>query len=236
MGDQVLGNTKYVLDGGALLHKVSWNYPSTYGEVIQQYCNYVTRKYGTCTIIFDGYNSSTKDQEHERRTNTKLTDVDLELQNEVQCKQSEFLSNRANKTQFIKRLSETLEAHGHMVRICNDDADTTIVQSAMEGAQNGQHTTVVADDTDILVMLLNMWSPFMADIVLRHEACKSIKKHLELISIKETVSVLPEQVIRNLLFIHAWGGCDTTSAIYNQGKDKYYEACRRQYKVHPRYL
>ena len=52
--------------------------------------------------------------------------------------------------------------------------------------------TVVADDTDILVMLLNMWSPFMADIVLRHEARKSIKKDLELISIEETASVLPE--------------------------------------------
>ena len=65
------------------------------------------------SIIFDGYNSSTEDQEHERRTNTKFTDVILELHNDVQCKQSEFLPNRINKTQFIKRLSETLEAHSH---------------------------------------------------------------------------------------------------------------------------
>ena len=29
---------------------------------------------------------------------------------------------------------------------------------------------------------------------------------------------MPEHVCRNLLLIHAWGGCDTTSATFGQGK------------------
>ena len=29
---------------------------------------------------------------------------------------------------------------------------------------------------------------------------------------------MKEHVCRNLLFIHAWGGCDTTSATFGQGK------------------
>ena len=60
--------SKYVLDGGALLHRVTWNIPSTYNDVIKQYCLYIERKYGKDTlVVFDGYNSSTKDHEHQRQ-------------------------------------------------------------------------------------------------------------------------------------------------------------------------
>ena len=57
--------SKYVLDGGALLHRVTWNILSTYNDAIKQYCLYIERKYGKDTlVVFDGYNSSTKDHEH----------------------------------------------------------------------------------------------------------------------------------------------------------------------------
>ena len=31
---------------------------------------------------------------------------------------------------------------------------------------------------------------------------------------------LNENIVKHILFIHAWSGCDTTSAIFNQGKNK----------------
>ena len=44
------------------------------------------------------------------------------------------------------------------------------------------------------------------------------KKGMMVIDIGEVVRKLDHNVVRNLLFIHAWGGCDSTSAIFNQGK------------------
>ncbi len=37
---------RYVLDGGALLHRLPWQRGSTYSSVIQMYVTYVTQKYG----------------------------------------------------------------------------------------------------------------------------------------------------------------------------------------------
>ena len=224
--------SKYVIDGGALLHRVYWNVPATYQDIVQQYCSYVTRKYGeACSIIFDGYESSTKDQEHERRTKNSFIEIVFQLQNEVHCKQAEFLSNEKNKTRLIENLSTMLRGCGHTVNICTGDADLTIVECALQLAEDGLHTTVVADDTDILVLLLNMWTPRMSDILLRHEARKSIKKDLEIFSIKENVDILSDRVVKNLLFIHAWSGCDTTSATFSHGKTQLMKIVERNLNV-----
>ena len=58
----------------------------------------------------------------------------------------------------------------------------------------------------------------MGDLFLHDEARESIKKDLEIISIKNVASTLPSHVKENLLFIHAWGGSDTTSMLFGQGK------------------
>ena len=106
---------------------------------------------------------------------------------------------------------------------CSGDADLTIVETAMQIAKDGSHATAVADDTDVLVMLLNKWWPES----LRHEARKNLKKNLELIIVKGTVSLLPSHVVDNLLCIHAWSGCDTTFAIYSHGKTKLLKVVER---------
>ena len=148
----------------------------------------------------------------------ECSDVILQLQMDVNCNQQVFLSNNNNKVQLIDSLANALRSRGHDCIRCEDDADKTIVSKSLEMAGQGYHTIVVADDTDILVLLLNKWTPPMSDITLRYEARKGIKKPLEFISVKDTVSLMPEHVCRNLLFIHAWGGCDTTSATFGQGK------------------
>ena len=72
----------------------------------------------------------------------------------------------------------------------------------------GYHTTFVANNINLLVILLNKWTPPMSKVTLP----------LEFISVKETISLMPEHVCRNLLFIHAWGSCNSTSATFGQGK------------------
>ena len=85
-------------------------------------------------------------------------------------------------------------------------------------ARERKFSTVVADDTDVLVMLVHMWDQNLGDLFLRHKARKSFKKDLKIISIKNVASNLLIHIKENLLFIHAWGGCDTTSALFGQGK------------------
>ena len=168
-------------------------------------------------IVFDGYKSSIKDHEQQRRGET-FANIVFKPRNEVNYKQSEFLSNNNNKTALIKALALKLRAIGHVVVECEGDANRTIAKKGIEVARERKSANVVADDTDILFMLVHMWDQTMGDLFLRHEARKSIKKNLEIISIKNVAFSLPSHVKENVLFIHAWGSCDTTSVLFGQGK------------------
>lgn len=58
------GESHFVLDGGALLHRVVWRLNTSYRQVMQQYQSYVRTKYDACTIIFYRYgnDASAKDK------------------------------------------------------------------------------------------------------------------------------------------------------------------------------
>ena len=64
------GDVQYVLDGGALLHRVPWPRGYTYESVSHLYVTNVTQTYGSAVITFDGYSDdlTTKDATHLRRT------------------------------------------------------------------------------------------------------------------------------------------------------------------------
>ncbi len=98
---------EYVLDGGALLHKIKWAKKGTYADIVQQYASYVHAKYGTCHVIFDGYPDvpSIKDHEHQRRANKACADIQLHESMKAHVDQETFLSNAGNKRQFIVLLS-----------------------------------------------------------------------------------------------------------------------------------
>jgi len=76
----------HVVDGGYLLHVVTWTDPSaknvgTYGDVIQRYIAYVDNHYGPNTVIvFDGYctGANIKDHEHQRRAKKRAPDIAME--------------------------------------------------------------------------------------------------------------------------------------------------------------
>jgi len=56
--------TLQVIDGGALLHRITWPKKSTYKKIVEQYVCYIQTKYGhSSCIVFDGYKSgpSTRD-------------------------------------------------------------------------------------------------------------------------------------------------------------------------------
>ncbi|KAL9983208.1 hypothetical protein ACROYT_G005347 [Oculina patagonica] len=82
----------YLLDGGALLHRIPWPRGETYDTICSRYLTYVINKYRSGTVVFDGYESgpSTKDRTHNvlivqttiataERRNTALVGDDTDL-------------------------------------------------------------------------------------------------------------------------------------------------------------
>ena len=86
----------YVLDGGALLHRVPWPRGNgTYRDVLAAYTSYVSRKYGRPTVVFDGYDDiSTKYSTQKRRAAGKVAPtISFTEDMQVTSKREEFLSN-----------------------------------------------------------------------------------------------------------------------------------------------
>ena len=134
--------------------------------------------------MFDGYSKcSTKDHEHLRRQQkgSSCPDIVVAENLEVNISREDFLSNGSNKQQLISLLAKRLREEGHTVRQCESDADTKIVDAALKIASLGQIVTVVADDTDILILLLYFWSSEMAAVYMRSEPKK--QQNLKLLTI-----------------------------------------------------
>ena len=70
--------------------------------------------------------------------------------------------------------------------------------------RSGQSVTVFANYTDVIVMMLHFWNNEMENIWICSEFTRNGRKHLKQLS---------DVVVHNLLFLHAFGGCDTTSAV-----------------------
>jgi len=211
--------THYVLDGGALLHRVRWMKGLTYSQIAKQYVTYIARHYGTCvTIVFDGYSSgpSTKDHEHLRRSTKTAATVNIDFDCLACSDQQSFLANEENKGAFLKLLTDQFLSNGHDVQQAPSDADTLIVRVALAAAAGGQHVTVVADDTDVLVLLVYHWIPSMAEVFMKREPRRNYNGAT--ISIPLVRKLVGDAVVRRLLVIHALSGCDTTTAIFGHGK------------------
>ena len=164
-----------VIDGGALIHKVKWAKKGTYQDIMKQYVSYVRARYGNCCIVLDGYKQgpSIKDHEHKRRVRKACADIQLTESMEAHVNQETFLLNEGNKAQFITLLSHYLKSDAQIVHNSTGDADTMIVARALHMAMEG---TEVADDTDVLILLMHHWVESMADVYFLSEPKKHRRK------------------------------------------------------------
>ena len=76
---------------------------------------------------------------------------------------------------------------------------------------------VIADDTDIAILLLYHWNNVLFDIFLTSEASKKTW------SIRACCAKLLPSLKNVLPIIHSFSGCDTTSSIFGYGKNKVYK-------------
>lgn len=211
------GTRAYVIDGGYLLHKVVWQKGSTFGNICKKYVNYINTHYINATVVFDGYDNefNVKNQERKRRAaKGKLGPevVILNSQTEATVTQESFLSNEKNKSRFISLLTPYLQAEGISVYQSCDDADTLIVTKPATISQTNRfdHVIIVGEDVDLLAILtsincsnLYMIKPGKGRVCTKFYNSKSFTGDPQ-----------------SILFCHAFTGCDSTSAIYKQGKKR----------------
>ena len=154
-GTVIPKHVQYVVDGGALLHQVPWLNGPAFANIMIRYTEYVIKKYGKAIIVFDGYSgASTKDMTHRRRAKGKKgPTVAFSLGICLTVTKENFLRDAFNKQRFIKFLAESLQVAGCEVFHAISDADTLIVQKAVEVADY-QDTVLVRNDTDLLILSL----------------------------------------------------------------------------------
>ena len=212
---------KYVIDGGWLLQQIPWRKGCKYEEICEDYVNFLERNFKKerC-VVFDGYpDFTTKDSTHIRRTKGKLNRViKPELHNILSVKKDDFLLNKYNKQCFIFLLGNLLKLRGFEVHHADDDADTSIVAAALEKATTSS-VALVADDTDILVLLLHK-----ADMNL-HPLYLASKKTKRIWNIVEAKEKIGPNICNALLSIHSISGCDTTSRIHSVSKSLIFKKC-----------
>ena len=109
-------------------------------------------------------------------------------------------------------LSRNLQQDSQIVYNCTVDADTMIVKCALDLAAQGNEVTVVSDDTEILILLVYHWKQSMATVYFKSEMKKMMW------TVQDLISNAGELIKSHILFIHAWSGCDMTSATFGLGK------------------
>ena len=205
-----------VLDGGSLLHRLKWKEESTYSSIADEYASFTVEHYGRATVVFDGYGigPSIKDCTHLRRSRKlNVNKVNITEVTKFAGKKEDFLSNGENKQALIQLIIDRMQQKGCDVIQAEGDADVDIAKAAINMSAM-RPTTLIGEDTDLLVLLL-----FHTDVSKCTELyflSDKVKSHVY--NIKVLKQVLGEAVCYDLLFLHAFTGCNSVSRVIRIGK------------------
>lgn len=208
----------FVIDGGFLLHRIPWPLNQTYEHIYKLYMDYIERHYSkNCTVVFDGYDlEDIKQCERDRRKVALVGDIMIVDDSSVTTTKEKFISNDKNKEKFIEHLATYLNANEIATKTAKGDADVLIVSTAVKQlTKNSEEmVVVVGNDTDLLVLIL-MRTPTDKNIFYFKPGRGNVNN--QTFSSSEIQKEYPG--IQNYIeFIHAFSGCDTTSAIHNHEK------------------
>ena len=116
---------------------------------------------------------------------------------------------------FIEFLGKKLSESGHIIIHSTGLADVKIVKATEMMSRKG-NTQVIANDTDILVMIIALNFDTQFNVYLRRTK-NSSRNDLNILTIRKC---MPKMKKKFLLLNHAMTGCDTTSELFNIGKSK----------------
>ena len=124
--------------------------------------------------------------------------------------------NTRNKSYLIKLLSKYLKEDGLTVINCDDGADTQVVETVLDFAcKKKTNVTVFPESTSIFLLLLYFWNSDMGKVFMKANKKYQIQN---LMSIRKIAERLNRVIVKDILFINAWSGCGSTSALFNKDK------------------
>ncbi|GBN93401.1 hypothetical protein AVEN_248619-1 [Araneus ventricosus] len=214
-------NNFVVVDGGHLLHKVVWQRNMNFGDIAKSYLTYLQIHYGpNVAVVFDGYPSdvngkSTKSAERIRRANLhSLHEIIFNEATYPEISQEQFLANERNKVRFIDLLKKFLQKANVTVKQEEEDTDVLIVETAVSVKSQYEYIFVVGENIDFLVLLTGL-APMKENLYFRK--CGKGRTPDVLYSTKS----FKYKFSRMILSVHAFSGCNTTSALFGHGKTKF---------------
>ena len=118
-------DVRFVLDGGALLHRIPWSQGATYESILETYSKYAATNCGEAVVVYDGYKEfTTKDMTHKCCLKGKKgVSITFSLDMILTVTKEVFLSDSKNKQQFIDFLGTILTNQGCQVFYDKADAD-----------------------------------------------------------------------------------------------------------------
>ncbi|KAJ8898485.1 hypothetical protein PR048_003845 [Dryococelus australis] len=105
---------------------------------------------------------------------------------------------------------------GHHAPQAAADADSLVIQTAIEEAKNGENVVAVEEDTDRLVLMIDLVPPSLNVYFMIHGTKLPSRKEFGSRVLQTNFGDIKNYV----LFARAVSGCDTSSALYRVGKVK----------------
>lgn len=128
---------------------------------------------------------------------------------QLKVAQEKFLSNENNKARFMSKLIPHLTYNEIKTKQAHSDADRLIVTTALDSLSF--NVVVVAENNDVLVILIALTPEEKEIYFLKPPKTKTPQKVYSSASLNK----IPK-CKNHVLFLHAFTGCDTTSAFYNK--------------------
>lgn len=178
---------------------------------------YVKEKFRRATIVFDSEDSPSTNDESWLRENKGALGIEVVFGSgtELKLKKELFLRNRKNREQFIGLLTEKLKVNGFSVIESSVNVNVLMAKVAVELSKT-HNITVVGKRADLIIVLCHYALLDNSAIHFMYE--ETPKKPLQLYKITEMKKQLGEIRSKHLLFVHAMGGCETTSHMHNISK------------------
>ncbi len=156
------------------------------------------------------------DEKHRRNKNFG-SEISFNGATPLKTKKQEFLSNPKNRNEFINILGKKLEETGVAVANTMGDANISIAERAI--SLSAEKLTVVVGEEATLLVLMCFYAK-QENRRLYLKSCKKVKstKTSRLWNITETKTLLGPIKSELLLFVNAFGGCQSTSHIFGVGE------------------
>ena len=133
------------------------------------------------------------------------------------CTKKAFFGNKTNNQTFIDALSSFLTQRDIRCNHAAGDTDLPLILDVIDTAASFE-TIVHGEDTDLLILLLNLTKSDLKRITLKPHHRKASKKKAKVWPIQEAQGELGPELCRRLPFCHAISGCDMTSRPFGIGK------------------